>query len=351
MGSFCLEKIENLNAEIAHFWEEKERNFIFSKGNYFWGLSQGEKFEFYVNLKYPENILLSMRLIRRALRYDKSNATFNLKKDGIIIIYRGKVYFYCLLNKRLKFILRLNNCRNVLHNGISVSKYGIFFGEYGSNVERSSVPIYGSYDDGRNWKKVYSFPKGSIKHIHGIYFDKYSNSLFIPTGDFERECFIAKVPNADFSLLEIIGDGNQKYRCVSMFFKEDKIIWGMDSPLETSFLQIFDRKTKKITEGISLPGPVWYSKQFYNGSGVIQTSVEIGKGVKDNYSYLFFSKDLINWESIAKYKKDIYPMRYFKFGVMGFSEGRQNPSKFPIHAEGLKGIDGKSLLFSITSGK
>ena len=74
MGSFLVEKIENLNAEITHFWEEKEKNFIFSKGNYFWGLSQGEKFEFYVNLKYPKNILLSMRLIRRALRYDKSNA-------------------------------------------------------------------------------------------------------------------------------------------------------------------------------------------------------------------------------------------------------------------------------------
>ena len=203
----------------------------------------------------------------------------------------------------------------------------------------------------RNWEKVFSFPEGSIRHIHGIYFDKYSNSLLITTGDFEGECLIAKVPNADFSLLEVLGNGSQKYRCVNMFFKEDKIIWGMDSNLETSFVQIFDRKTKKITEGMSLPGPVWYSKQFNDGSGIIQTSVEIGKGVKDNYSYLFFSDDLINWELIAKYKKDIYPMRYFKFGVIGFSEGIQYPSKFPIHAEGLKSIDGKSLLISIIEKK
>ena len=194
---------------------------------------------------------------------------------------------------------------------------------------------------------MYRFKDNSIKHIHGVYFDKFSNSLFIPTGDFSDECFIANVPSNDFSLLKIIGDGGQKFRCVSMFFKEDKIIWGMDSQLETSYLQILDRDTNKLSQGIAFPGPVWYSKQFIDGSGILQTSVEIGKGVKDNYAYLFFSPDLENWECIAKYKKDIYPMKYFKFGVLAFSEGPQIFSNFPIHAEGLRHIDGKSLLLSI----
>ena len=349
MKTINFEKIKDLKAEITHFWDNEENSFKYSTGNYFWGKCKGNEFKFSIKVKYPRSLALSTRLTRRALRYDKSNAIFNFKKDGLIVIYRGIVYFYCLFKKNLKKILRLKNCRNVLHNGICVIDRGIFFGEYGANAERRGVPIYGSYDDGRSWEEVYLFPKNSIKHIHGIYFDKYSNSLYIPTGDFEQECFIGKVPNADFSSMEIIGDGSQKYRCVSMFFKEDKIIWGMDSQLETSFIQVLNKKTNKLSEGIACPGPIWYSKQFNNGSGIIQTSVEIGEGVKDDYSYLYFSNDLEEWTCIAKFKKDIYPMKYFKFGVIGFSEGNQFPSLFPIHSEGLKNIDGKSFLFSIKS--
>lgn len=345
---YDLEVIEDIKAEIIHFWDPADSSYIYSIGNHFWGLSRGEKFDFFINVKPPNNIALSIRLLRRALRYDKSNAVFNFKKDGIIIVYRGKVYFFCLLKKKYKFVLSLKNCRNVLHNGICVTKKAIFFGEYGANTERKNVPIYGSYDDGRNWNEVYSFPNNYIKHIHGIYFDKFSNSLFIATGDFEKECFIAKVPNGDFSSLEIIGDGSQNYRCVSIFFKEDKIIWGMDSPLEKSYLQILDRKTNKLTRGISFPGPVWYSKNFQDGSGIIQTSVEIGPSVQDNYSYIYFSRDLLEWKKLAKFKKDFYPMNLFKFGVLGFSEGNQLPTKFPIHCEALKNVDGKSLILSIT---
>jgi hypothetical protein len=81
-------------------------------------------------------------------------------------------------------------------------------------------------------------------------------------------------------------------------FKENYIIWGMDSPLQTSNLQIFDRKSKKLKKGCSFPGPVWYSKIFSDQSAILQTSVEIGDGVKSNYSSLFYSKDLINWSEI-----------------------------------------------------
>jgi len=347
MNSLYLEKLEDLNAEITHFWDHEDGSFIFSTGNYFWGFVKGEEFKFNIKIGFPKNIVLSKRLLRRGTRFDKSNAIFNFKKDGIIVIYRGKVYFFCLLSKKLRYIFHLKNCRNVLHNGICVTKQGIFFGEYGANINRSPVPIYGSYNDGRNWEQVYLFQEKSIKHIHGIYFDKFTNSLFVPTGDFEKECFIVVFPDLNFSTQEILGDGSQKFRCVSMFFKKDKIIWGMDSPLETSYLQIFDRKTNKLSQGISFPGPVWYTKQFIDGSGILQTSVEVGKGVKDKYSYLFYSQDLLNWFCIAKYKKDIFPLNLFKFGVLGFSDGKQNPSRFPIHGQALESIDGKSLLFSI----
>jgi hypothetical protein len=46
--------------------------------------------------------------------------------------------------------------------------------------------------------------------------------------------------------------------------------------------------TKTITQGQNFPGPVWYSKQFDFGGGLLQTSVEIGKAVNSSSSKVFF---------------------------------------------------------------
>ncbi len=220
MSQYFLEIKKDLEAEITHLWDFNNNSYIFSKSNLFWGSINGKKFRFYIEINFIKKFFLKNRLIRRALRYDKSNAILNFKKDGIIVIYRSQVYFYSLKKRNLEHKFELKNCRNLLHNSICVIKKGIFFGEYGSNKSRSAVPIYGSYDDGRNWETIYQFPRNSIKHIHGIYFDKFTNSLYIPTGDFSEECFIAVAQNLNFSKLEIIGNGQQKYRCVSMFFKK-----------------------------------------------------------------------------------------------------------------------------------
>ena len=201
--------------------------------------------------------------------------------------------------------------------------------------------MWASFNDGRNWKIIYNFPSKSIKHIHGIYNDPFENNLWITTGDSNGECYLFKVPNKKFSNIIQYGDGTQKWRAVSLLFKKNYIIWGMDSPLQSSNLQIFNRKTNKLKKGCSFPGPVWYSKTFSDKSAILQTSVEIGDGVKSNYSSLFYSKDLISWSEICKFKKDIFPKKLFKFGVIAFSDGMQTSKDFLFSAEGLEKIDGK----------
>ena len=123
----------------------------------------------------------------------------------------------------------------------------------------------------------------------------------------------------------------------------------MDSPLETSYLQIYNRANGKLERGIDFPGPVWYSKVLMDGSAICQSTVEIGQGVESNYAQLFFSDNFIEWTSVAKFRKDCLSKKYFKFGVIAFSEGNQNTNQFTMHTEALVGVDGKSMICSIQS--
>ena len=131
------------------------------------------------------------------------------------------------------------------------------------------------------------------------------------------------------------------WRPVSINFTKEELIWGMDSNLETSFIINFNRSTKKIKKGMELPGPNWYSKMFNETENLMQTSVELGSGSKSNYANIFYSNDMKNWNSIAKFKKDFLPMKLFKFGVVAFAEGKQSSNNFVFFGEALKGIDGK----------
>jgi hypothetical protein len=348
MNEIKLNLKKKLFGEIAHYYDSQSGDIILSEAN-----------QFYINIDNQEHkiiipfsnyfflILKKYRIFRRLFRIDKSNAVLNFKKDGLVIIYYKKIYFYDLKKKIIAIVGNLINSRNALHNGVAVTKDGIFFGEYGSNIKKNKVPVWGSYDDGRSWKIVYNFSNNSIKHVHGIYNDLYEDNLWITTGDMNSECFLFKIVKKNFKNVVKYGDGTQKWRSVNLFFKKESIIWIMDSPLEICSLQIFDRKTGIITKGQSFPGPVWYGKMFDDNSAVIQTSVEIGPGVKSNFSTLFYSKNLTNWFAVKSFKKDIFSKKLFKFGVIAFSEGSQNSRNFLLHAEGLNKIDGRVFLSEI----
>lgn len=296
-------------------------------------------------IKLPESILKKplgiFRLTRRAFRLDKLNVF--LYQNDLIIIRQGKVYLYNDKEDRLIHTLTLKNCRNVLHQSISVNEDGfIYFGEYGANKNRTAVPVYCSRDGGYSWLNIYNFPPKSIKHIHGCYFDKYTDKIWVCTGDFDNEnCLM--IANKDFTSVKKIGDGQQKFRTCNLFFTKEKVHWLMDSQLETSHHIILDRTTDETTVGQKIMGPVWYIKELSDGYYLASTAQEIGVGVLDNKVHLYCSKDLENWKSIATFDHDGYPKRYFKFGVIGFADGLQSSSSFYMFFEAIKNYDGLSL--------
>ncbi|WP_405381793.1 hypothetical protein [Maribacter sp. LLG6340-A2] len=337
--------IQQINKEIIHFAEKdtiisSRYRTIFIKKN------TGE-----LSFKLPEKNIIKrifglFRITRRLLRLDKCNVFYH--QNNLVLIRQGVVYHYNSSTKVLKETLKLRNCRNVMHQSINSTPEGyIYFGEYGANNERTTVPVYRSIDGGLSWEEIYTFPKKSIKHVHGCYYDEYTDKIWVCTGDFKDESWLL-VANKDFTEIKKIGDGQQKYRTCSIIFTKEKVHWLMDSPLEPSHHIIFDRKTEAIEVGQKLMGPAWYTKKIDETTYLATTTREIGPGVLDNNAHLYLTKDLKNWVSVKQFEKDGWTMKYFKFGIIGFADGQQSLDAVHIFLEAVKKYDGKSLLCDLS---
>jgi hypothetical protein len=111
----------NLLGEIAHYYDIVTKDIIISKANKFYVTIN--KFEHIIKLPLSSIflfILSKFRLTRRLFRIDKSNAIFNFKKDGVIIIYLKKIYFYDLVKKKLFVAGNLINSKKKVYFLVSM---------------------------------------------------------------------------------------------------------------------------------------------------------------------------------------------------------------------------------------
>src|SRR5208282_193766 len=74
----------------------------------------------------------------------------------------------------------------------AVPSGSIYWGEYFDNRERAEVHIYVSSDRARTWQIAYTFPAGSIRHVHNIVYDRWGDCLWILTGDEGAECKVLR---------------------------------------------------------------------------------------------------------------------------------------------------------------
>jgi hypothetical protein len=346
--SELLQISERLEVDNVHYYDSSTGDLITSTSSLVDAVFEGQTHRFLLPIPgFVRRLANPLRLARRLVRSDKSNVVVNAARDGLVILYLGCMYFYDLKSRNLSETGRMRQCRNVLHGGVAVTDKGLYFGEYGTNASRDAVPVWRSVDDGRSWKVIYEFSAGTIKHIHGIYPDPYSTSLWIPTGDFKNECYVVEVKDPDFNDVVFYGDGEQEWRSVSMMFEKTRILWAMDTQLGTAYLQVFDRQSGTITQGRAFPGPVWYTKLLTDGITLLQSTVEQGSGLTSDCAHLYASRDLENWTDLLQFKKDILPEGLFKYGVIAFAEGPQSSKNFMIFGEALKRFDGLALRVSI----
>jgi len=328
------------NSEIVHY-ADSER-IITSYANTVSFNLNGKTRNLILPQKRWQDLAKQFRIFRRTLRLDQINVvSIDGNFNEYIILHQGRAYHYDLSSETLTPTLELTQGRNAVHQSIAViDEKEVFFGEYdGRNPERNAVPIYKSKDRGKSWSKVYEFPKSSIKHIHGCYWDKHEEKIWVFTGDLDGECNVL-VTDRDFKEIEFLGDGSQKWRATNAFFEADAVYWGMDSNLEENHFMKLNRKSRTLEMLVGFPGPVIHTKKLDDGVYLASTSCEKGPGVLSDNAHLFASLDAENWEEVGRFKHDGLPKGYFKYGAIRFSYGHQTSQNFFISGEALKDLEG-----------
>lgn len=216
----------------------------------------------------------------------------------------------------------------------------IFFGEYFQNVDNLPIHIYKLNVEDGSLEKVYTFKQGEINHIHGLFFDKFTNRIWTVTGDAEHECIIGYTVDEFKSFVEVFR-GGQEYRCCQMFFYPDFIVYATDSQFIPNVIKKIDRQTLEITELQSVQGSVIKGGQT-GGVSYLSTTVEPSTVNTDQYAHLWVSKDGLHWEERYKAKKDRMPA-IMQFGTFEFPhyEG-EIKEKLYFSGRAVEGLDGKS---------
>lgn len=222
------------------------------------------------------------------------------------------------------------------------SSGGIYLGEYLPNTERGPMRIYRLAPDSTHVHVVYEFAPSTIRHIHGIFFDPFEKAVWCTTGDLEGECSISRTLDG-FKTREVLGQGDETWRAVSLVFTADAIWYGMDAEFKQNYLFRLDRKTLQRTQVAKVDGPVYYSKAI--GQHLFfGVTAEGCPSQKQNAAALWYVGPTGSAEEIGRFPKDRFN-NYFMPGTLHFPLGPSRENKIDFYCLGLKGIDDKSMRF------
>lgn len=187
----------------------------------------------------------------------------------------------------------------------------IYWGEYFDNRERAEVHIYASADRGQTWQVAYTFRAGAIRHVHNIVYDRWDDCLWILTGDEGAECKVLRA-SCDLRSMEIVLAGNQQARAVAAIPTPDALYLSTDTPFETNHVLRLDR-TGKVERIAGLSGSSIFGCRV--GEAIFfSTMVEPSTVNRGREVHLAGSPNGTNWQVLARWQKDSWPMRYFQYG-------------------------------------
>ena len=200
----------------------------------------------------------------------------------------------------------------------AVPSGSIYWGEYFDNREGAEVHIYASTDRGGTWQTAYTFPAGSIRHVHNIVYDRWGNCLWILTGDEGAECKVLRA-SCDLRSVEVVLTGNQQARAVAAIPTQEGLYLSTDTPSEKNHIYRLDR-AGNVEQAGDLTSSSIYGCRVGNAM-FFTTMVEPSAVNPSREVHLVGSGDGKNWQVLARWRKDTLPMHYFQYGNAFLPDG------------------------------
>ena len=297
-------------------WAEAGNFYLSRRNKLFHSTSLKPPFKLIATIDAPfwKRAASTFRLAQRVLRFMVTNVVpltngdlFVTFDKSIGVVRDGKY-------RELKALTR--PCR-VLRSACAVDKNGdVFFGEYLANSERGEMHIY-RYSPGADALQIaYTFPENSVRHIHGIYFDSFTDSVFCLTGDDEKECRFLRSPDG-FKTLETIGEGDETWRAVSVLFDEHSFFYGMDAEYRTNHVYQVRRENLERKSLGEVNGTVFYSKSI-GADLFFTTTAENAPNQTENVAALWHVDEAGKLQNLVSFKKDRWHPSLFMFGTIHF---------------------------------
>jgi hypothetical protein len=306
------------------------------------------------------------RLLERLFRLEVK-ATIAITETQLLLSFRGSIYRIDLVAKS---IVKEHTYRSGMNNpllftrieGVAGFDDCIAYGEYTLNPHRkNSSAIYVRNLLSAEWKKVFEFPPGTVRHIHGIVPDTVRNCVYILTGDLDIESGIWESRD-NFKTVKPVMKGAQKYRTGFWYPVNDGYLYPTDTATEQNYIYFAtqDKNGSWQIKSIADIDGSCISALDTDDKIYISTTVEAdesvtgwkswlnykkGAGIKSDYAQLLeVDKQNLSVKKIAQFKKDVLPYKLFQYGsiLMVNLPACNAIVAYPV---GVKSFDAKLLLF------
>jgi hypothetical protein len=328
-----LKRLKVINVDSKHI--------IAARGyNLYRSFDKGKTWKKWTKLdKNKYSYFSRIRLLARLTRSEVT-ALYQLNEKDCIVIAKKGIYIFNNESNKFKCSFKVTKGSRPLALALDDNNY-VYWGDYCNGV-MGDINIYCSKNLGKNWEIVYSFPEKSIRHIHGIFYDKFENKLWFATGDEDGQCIIGYSTD-NFRTVNTVFQGGQDVRTVKLFFFKEFIVYATDSPLAKNFIYRVDRRTLKRECVQDVQGSVVHGVQT-DRYCVLSTTVEPTEVNKSNYSYLWFSENGIEWEEIFKGKKDVLHKQFFQYGCWTFPVIQEDDGSIYATGRSLVGFDNNTII-------
>jgi len=283
-----------------------------------------------------------VRLASRLCR-DGFHALAVLSSGHIVGAVPGKIILLAPAEPEFRASYKLLRGTRPLHITAGLNDH-LVWGEYIDNPQRAEVHIYGSTDRGEHWDVAYTFPKGAIRHVHNIVYDKWENCLWVLTGDNGTECRIMRAA-CDFSNVEVVLSGKQQARCVGLIPTRDAIYFASDTPLEPNYVYRLNRRGN-LTQVAKLNSSS-ISACRVGEALFFSTMVEPGEVNLEQNVWIYGSSDGTQFAPLLKWEKDRWPMGLFQYGNAVFPEGNNTSSVLAVTTVAVRGADSQTTLWRV----